>query len=120
VPLRRWGWLQDCPEWPEFIAWQNHLPWSDHVELAGGLRLLLREGPKHNCPELRDGLYALYAGRRSRTFWVIFGDAIPGRRRLLPLAWGTNPAKNLTAAIIADAANRLRLWREATEKLQGT
>lgn len=77
--------------------------------------MLLRHGPQGNCPELGDGVYAMYAGRRSATFWVAVGDPTPSRRRLLPLAWGDSPARNLTSAVVAETTEKLRKWREATE-----
>jgi hypothetical protein len=115
MPLRRWRWVEECPEWPEFVSWQEGLPWADGVQLSGGLEMLLRSGPQDNCPKLGDDLYAMYAGRMGTTFWIAVGDAMPGRRWLLPLAWGTNPSKNLTASVIAEALERLLKWREATK-----
>lgn len=115
MPLRRWRWVEECPEWPQFVAWQESLSDADYVELTAGLKMLLRRGPQYNCPELSDDLYVMYAGRRNATFWIAVGDATPGQRRLLPLAWGTNPAKNLTAAVKADVAEKLLMWRKAAK-----
>jgi hypothetical protein len=107
--------MAECPEWPAFVAWRNGLSWSDQAEVEAGLAMLLRRGPRYNTPRLADGVYVMYVGRLSRTFWVLVGDPTPDKRRLWSLAWGTNPAKSITARVIAEATEKLLKWREANK-----
>lgn len=109
---RRWKWVEECPEWSMFLAWQDGLKWADRVELTAGLEMLLDHGPKNNARHLADDVYAVYACHKATIFWVVVGVAQPPRRRLLPLAWGTNPAKNLTQDVKTKSAEKLQEWRK--------
>jgi hypothetical protein len=113
VSRRRWEWVEECPEWSKFIAWRDGLAWADRVEVVAGLEMLLDYELEGNTPKVGDDLYAAYTCRKRTIFWVVVAVARPSGRHLLPLAWGTNPSRNLTEAVTASAAERLRNWREA-------
>lgn len=110
---RHWKWVEECPEWPAFAAWRDGLAWASRVELVAGLEMLLDHGPEDNTYKLGDDLYAVYTCCKRTIFWVVVGVAQPSEKRLLPLAWGTNPSKNLTEDVTTDATARLQNWREA-------
>jgi hypothetical protein len=109
---KRWKWVEECPEWPVFVAWRDGLKWADRVEVVAGLEMLLDHGPRNNTRKLSDDLYAVYTCRSRTVFWIIVAVAQPQKRRLLPLAWGTNPSKNLTPDITTKCAEKLQKWRE--------
>jgi hypothetical protein len=110
---RHWKWVEECPEWSAFVAWRDGLAWADRVEVAAGLEMLLDQGPEGNTPRLGDDLYVVYACCKGTIFWIVVGVARPNEKRLLPLAWGTNPSKNFTPDITTDATARLQQWRRA-------
>jgi hypothetical protein len=110
---RRWKWVEDSAEWRAFAGWRDARAPAERVELEAGLEMLLDYGPEHDSPQVGDDLYAVYACCKRTIFWLVVGVARPGEKRLLPLAWGTDPSKNLTSGIKTEAAKMLREWRSA-------
>jgi hypothetical protein len=108
---RRWKWVQDCDEWPAFVAWCDTRPWAHRVQLQAALGTLLDSGPMHDSYQVGEDLYAEYAPCNRTVLWIIVGVAQPGKRLLLPLVWGTSPTGERIAAATAEATAKLQKWR---------
>lgn len=83
------------------------------MELAAGLDELLAYGPEETT-RCADDIYAVYGCCGSSYFWLLVGVALPGKRQLLPLVWGTTLAtKQVIANATEEASPKLRKWRDA-------
>jgi hypothetical protein len=104
--VRRWSWIKDSASWTALEAWAQAQV-RIHDEIVGTLDWLLVHGPTGSRCLVED-VYVIYSWH----FWVVVGDALPGRRRVLALDWGlgsfTKAKCNLTKAI-----EMLKTWREA-------
>ena len=109
---RRWRWVEDCDDWPAFVAWRDGRTHADRVELVAGLDLLLDEGPEADTYRVGEDLYVVYACCKRTVVWLLVGVAGPGDRRLLPLAWGARPSKKEILRAAKQAAEKLRKWRQ--------
>lgn len=108
---KSWKWVEDSEQWAAFLAWRQTRSWADRVELEAALETLLDRGPEDGFPKLGLDLYAIFACRRRTIFWVVVGVARPGKRLLLPLAWGVNADDKHIAEAALQASEALSKWR---------
>ena len=108
--MEHWSWIKDREHWTAFSAWPMDWDQNRKAELVGALQSIAAYGPPGNTPCVAEDIYAVY----SWTFWILVGDAQPGRQRLLPLAWGTTRATKRTIGdATTQAIEALKAWREA-------
>jgi hypothetical protein len=108
--VERWSWIEDCELWTAFSAWPMDWDENRKAELVGALQSIAAYGPRGNTTCVAEDVYAVY----SWSFWILVGDAQPGRRRLLPLVWGTTrPTKRAIGEATTQAIEALKAWREA-------
>ena len=107
----KWKWIEDCDEWSAFVAWIDTQAPAARVELEAGLGMLLDYGPEHDCYKIDDDAYVVYACCKRTVFWLVVGVAEPGKKRLLPLAWGTRPTQATIDTAAGEAGKKLKKWR---------
>jgi hypothetical protein len=108
--VEHWSWIKDSEQWTAFSAWSRD--WDDirKAELVAALQLIAKYGPRDNTTCVAEDIYLC----GSWLFWILVGDAQPGRLRLLPLVWGTTRATRKTIGeATAQAIEALKAWREA-------
>jgi hypothetical protein len=109
---RRWKWVEDSERSQAFADWREALPEPQRVELEAGLAVLLDYGPEHDTYRIDTDLYVVYACCMRVVLWLLVGDASPGTRQLLPLAWGIrSPSEKQLAGAAKKAGTLLAQWR---------
>jgi hypothetical protein len=105
-----WTWIEESEQWAAFSEWPRDWDDSRKAELVAALRPIKEHGPRGNTPCVAEDIYAVYCW----LFWILVGDAQPGRLELLPLRWGTTkPTRRTIGEATAQAIEVLKAWREA-------